>query len=1273
MNKRANSPQHGLFINNAFYNALFFAAIFIALSFLATFYSLKELKQYVLSDFGDSLEVVLETSENGIVQWVNRQQSMLEQIAAGPSISQLNQNIIEQQTASANGAPSELISRLVDELRLLQRIKNNQGILLFSKSGQVVVSTASAEITQNIDIVEYHQNVFQKALSAHSIVPPISFKLDNGTSQALLLITVPVRKNGDTIAVLAGLYDAEDQLSKAAFLGRIGESGETYLFDETGTMATNSRFNETLEDIGLIGRGQSAISNVKLYDPGINLMYNSSAERATDRLTLMARSAIARQHDTNTQGYRDYRGVLVIGAWRWSAELNMGITTEIDIQEALASYYSARSIVLWLLLLSVCIAIGLGAILLIMINTAKRKLEKAANSLEHEVEERTQQLNQTMVELANEQAVLQGLFDAIPDPIFCKDDEKRYIRGNHAFFKVFNKAASEVIGFTDAEITHKKDIQFFDKTDDEVLTSGKTIVIERVANQETGSTRLYQTKKSSLPLANGKGMGIIGISRDITEQRENEAALIQTSIDAQAANKAKSEFLARMSHEIRTPMNGVLGMLDLVMSTALTADQMNKLNVAKTSATSLLTIINDILDFSRVEAGKLEIEEIDFNPQELLEDTAKALAFKGEEKGIEVLVDVTKVEHSMLIGDPLRLRQILTNLLNNAIKFTESGHVVLKAKTIDKPNNRALLSCSIIDTGIGIPADKIDKLFESFSQVDSSTTRIYGGSGLGLAISKRLCELMGGTINVESVLHQGSRFSFDIELTKSMVRQKKLPDLDLSNWQVLIVDDNQINLDILTSQLLNMGMHCEAAISPELAMQIVAERKRQFDLVITDMNMPKTDGLTFTKDLRQLPNAQQCKILMLSSMTFNASSKELASMGLDGYLLKPVSTIDLFNTIKLVASTESSVQSPAAITEKSLYALPREASTVNQKWPAYHRVLVVEDNAVNRLVAQGLMQKYSLRHDIALDGQDAIEQLKQSDIEQPFTLILMDCQMPVLDGYAATQKIRSGDAGWRYKDIPIIAMTANALKGDREKCLAVGMNDHIAKPVDSGELKQVLHSGFNASPEHLSQHTMLQSDAKIEPVNVILPDTPLLTMDWTKHPPSLSTQVEMYVKGLQLYCSQHRGKIFELPQSPDDSATLQRDLHTLKGSSGNLGFIAMHGLCTELEAITQSEGLTSTHMNTLREMMQNTLLDAEALIAINKKAPQKSLDAKRSLTEICAEVKRFTINSELVPTSLVNELKMIADDNANSGHINELIVALEHYDYEKFTAILGQN
>ncbi|WP_053084507.1 hybrid sensor histidine kinase/response regulator [Catenovulum maritimum] len=548
----------------------------------------------------------------------------------------------------------------------------------------------------------------------------------------------------------------------------------------------------------------------------------------------------------------------------------------------------------------------------------------------------------------------------------------------------------------------------------------------------------------------------------LTVRKQHEEELVLAKDKAEIAAQAKGDFLATMSHEIRTPMNGILGMLSLLLHDNLNEKQKHYAKLAKASGESLLTIINDILDFSKVDAGKLELENLDFNLRREIGDFSELMSFKAQEQGLELILDLTHIEQSMVKGDPGRLKQILTNLVGNALKFTEKGEIVIRASTKAINDSELSFHCSIQDTGIGINPDKTSSLFDSFTQVDASTTRKYGGTGLGLAIVKKLCLLMNGDISVTSQKGQGTCFTFHLKLGVSEQSEYVLPKFDIKQKHILIVDDNQTNLAVLQGQLENWGAIVTQASSADSALNLLdqTEYAEQFEVALLDMQMPVMDGAELGTIIRQNKNLDHIKLIMMTSLDRPGDPELFGEIGFNAYFTKPATTSDLLDSLAVVLSGGKVLEKATPlVTHNYLKSLKRadEATQDNQvNWRENKRLLLVEDNFINQTVALNLLENMQLNCDLAGDGVEALKALSDSELSQEYDLILMDCQMPEMDGYEATQHIRKGSAGEQFKNIPIIAMTANAMVGDKQKCLNAGMTDYLSKPIDPQALEKMI-------------------------------------------------------------------------------------------------------------------------------------------------------------------------------------------------------------------------
>jgi two-component system, sensor histidine kinase and response regulator len=613
------------------------------------------------------------------------------------------------------------------------------------------------------------------------------------------------------------------------------------------------------------------------------------------------------------------------------------------------------------------------------------------------------------------------------------------------------KSPEEVLGKTDFDFFPQEIAASFFADEQAVIRSGRPLINRVEANVDAqGNAKWNLTTKVPLLDMTGRPIGIMGIGRDLTMRKAEEAEMEKAREAAEQANSAKSAFLANMSHEIRTPMNGIIGMAELALDTDLTPEQQEYINTVRLCADSLLTVINDVLDFSKIEAGKLDLEEIDFNLRDVLGLGLKTLSLLADEKGLELLCDVDEKVPEAVRGDPGRLRQIVVNLVGNAIKFTQKGEVELKAELETQGDGCHVIHFTVSDTGIGIASDKLTSIFDPFSQADVSTTRKHGGTGLGLTISTRLAEIMGGRIWVHSEPGHRTQFHFTARLL-SAVSLNSLPNAAspeiLARAKILIVDDNRTNRRILEGMLARRTMRFHSVEGGEEALaelDSACKEGKPYTLIVTDVLMPKMDGFDLVQEIRKRRElSSSATIMMLTSLGQRGDAKRCRELGVSAYLVKPIRQSELYEAIGRVLGSAWPQGSDPLITRHSLREEARPLPRL--------RVLLAEDNGINQRVVSRLLEKRGHTVVIASTGRQAVDALEK----EGYDLVLMDVQMPEMDGLEATAAIRDRERATGHHQY-IVALTAHAVKGDQERCLAAKMDGYLSKPIQSEDLEEVL-------------------------------------------------------------------------------------------------------------------------------------------------------------------------------------------------------------------------
>jgi len=787
-------------------------------------------------------------------------------------------------------------------------------------------------------------------------------------------------------------------------------------------------------------------------------------------------------------------------------------------------------------------------------------------------------------EVIRQKQYFEALVQNSPVAIVVLDNAQKIVSCNPAFEQLFGFTSSEAVGNNlDSLITTP------DTAHEAVIFTQQALTgpVHEIGSRRRKDGSLVDVELFAVPVVvDSERIGALAIYHDITE-------LSKARQDAENANRAKSDFLANMSHEIRTPMNGVMGMIELALDTNLTVDQRDYLQTAFQSAESLLALLNDILDFSKIESGKLDLETVDFNLRVTVEDVAFGFAKRCSDKGLELACLVHPSVKTGLRGDPSRLRQILVNLVGNAVKFTHQGEIVIRVEPVSETETHTTMRFSVQDTGIGIPSERQNAIFERFTQVDGSITRYYGGSGLGLTISKQLVEAMGGEIGLDSEPGVGSTFWFVLTLEKQPPAKidtapLRFEPIGVRGLHILGVDDNATNRMVLTKMVEGFGCSIETAESGPQALEMIraaSHDEKPYKVVLLDMQMPGMDGEQTARAILSDPVGKQTDIIILTSMGHRGDAARLKALGCRGYLLKPIKQKMLFNALVGVLDQEKIVTKPEHHTARQ---------AVSESKRQEMRILLAEDNPINQKLAVVLLQKAGFIVETADNGLEALEKVRAGG----YNAVLMDVQMPEMDGFESTQRIREWESG--RKHVPIIAMTAHALKEDRDRCLDAGMDDYVSKPLEPKALLNVLDRwvGMGAEEQGQEQAEDIPEEppaikaALPAPADAVAPEKDPLAAAAVRVPADISdlplnlqsalprfNDDRKFFNDMCLEFVKHLPeRINELQKAADagDILTLTRTAHNLKGVSANFSAGPLFTLAEELEFQGRREDLSGT-------------------------------------------------------------------------------------------------
>lgn len=1201
-----------------------------------------------------SLNTLLTSTHKRMSGWVDLEIKTLEQLGENTRLVSLVEQLLEVPRTKEALVDSPLQQQIRSYIAERKGLSGSFGFFVIAPDKISLSSSRDTNIGDLNLIQKNRPDLMESVLNGQSVfVPPIRSDVHLGetrrdTMPPTMFFAAPIRnEGGDVIAVITKRINFEGVFSTVLSAGFIGRSGETYAIDRSGLLLSNVRFEEQLKEIGLLGGDQHASLNIRVADPGFSLIDQPTPANNAWPLTKMAESISERKTDVNLAGYNDYRGVPVVGSWVWDEVLGLGVAAEMDVAEAYALLTTFRYTVWSLVGLALVLMLGTSMFTLRIGTRATRALERSHAELEAQVLART-------AELQMNSARTRTIIDNASDGIIAVNGD--------GIIQEFSPAAEDIFGYFSDEVLYTSVDKLMDHPFHQYYLDLKqkgdvtNLLFELTGYRKNGDQVDIEVAIGEAQWEND--VLFTAIVRDATERKEAERELMLAKQKAEEATKAKSDFLANMSHEIRTPMNAIIGMSYLAMQTDLNRKQSDYVGKIQSSAESLLGIINDILDFSKIEAGKLDLEQTNFNLEDSVDGLVQIISQKVQQKGIELLVDVDSELPLDLVGDPLRLGQILLNLTNNAIKFTDSGEIVVKAEQVSRDSDEVQLKFSVSDTGIGMTEEQVGRLFRSFSQADASTTRKYGGTGLGLTISKTLTELMGGEIWVESVSGEGSTFIFTAtfgisELAASQVEVEL--NSSIEQLPVLIVDDSVAAREILFNICGSLGFEADVASTGAEALEKLREAEQQgspFKLVLADWKMPIMDGIELGSQVEQDKSIiHKPYYVIVTAYDRDELLEKAQHITIDASITKPVNASTLLDTVMRVFGKRGGVNT-VKDSNKLDFSTTQGIAGAN--------ILLVEDNEINQQIAIELLTMAGLNVATANNGQEAVDMVQQTS----FDAVLMDIQMPVMDGYQATKVIRGlGE----FEQLPIIAMTANAMSGDRERCIDAGMNDHLAKPINPQEVYKTLSQWVEPTGNELTlTQPQLDQEETFE-VN---------GFDTVSAIARMGGNVKAYKKTLARVVESERDVTGRTRRAIEqqDLTTAIIAIHSLKGIAGNIGadhlFIPTEALEHRLQSLKDSQSPAlldelEPQIGEIETLVQEMIDAIEIALASSKenRGSSNTFDAEKFsqlTTALFQQIEDFDSSA----SDTFDEIRDIIDESKNKKLVDDIAQSLGSFDFD---------